>query len=112
MRRKEEEEEDEAVHLSIYRQPRGLGAGRQQLFADVKCQERDNEEKPLSGALTFRTVPRAALLAVRNYSVNEIIQNAQRHNGQSCRQVTKHNRLLGSSENSAHFIEPQDLLTS
>jgi hypothetical protein len=106
--------------LSIYRQPRGLGAGRQQLFADVKCQERDNEVKPLLGALTFRAVPlcRAALLAARNYRVNEITQNAQRHNGQSYRQVTPHNgqlyrqvtphnRLLGSSGNSARFIEPQ-----
>jgi len=43
MRRKEEE----AVHLSIYRQPCRRGEGRQQLFADVKCQESDNEVKPL-----------------------------------------------------------------
>jgi len=51
MRRKKEEEVEEAVHLSIYRQPCGCGAGRQQLSADVKCQERNNEVKLLSGGL-------------------------------------------------------------
>jgi len=39
---------EEAVHLSIYRQPCSRDEGRQELFADVKCQERDNEVKPLS----------------------------------------------------------------
>jgi hypothetical protein len=50
MRRKEEE-----VHLSIKRQPWGRGAGRRQLLASVKCQETDNEVKPLRKAVTLRS---------------------------------------------------------
>jgi hypothetical protein len=110
MRRKEEKEE--AVHLPIYRQPYGRGAGRQQLFADVKCQERDNEVKPLSGDLD---IPRcAALLATRlQRELNHTkCTAAQRTIIQSYRDVTPQNRVLGSAGNSAHFIETQDLLTS
>jgi hypothetical protein len=59
MRRKKEEEE-EAVHLSIYEQPCGRGAGRQQLSADVKCQKRHNEMKPLLRGLD---IPHCAALS-------------------------------------------------